>query len=283
MKVGLFPGQGIDKAGVLAALPEDHVRLREARRLLGYDLRRAVERSGRTIPTRIAQPAILTAGVIAFEGAVAEGDRFEWLAGHSLGEYTALVAAQAISFPQGLRLVAARGEAMKRAANRSEGGMVAVLRLDLDTVEAIARTNDVVVANDNTADQVVLSGDERGLAGAARDVSANGGRVVRLPVEGAFHGPAMDPAVDALDDALTHVMVRQPRIPVVSNVTERPYRAPGEVRKMLLRQLTGRVRFRGSMEWLRDQGVDEYRDLGPGRVVEGLARSVFGTREVARV
>ena len=282
MKVGLFPGQGIEGRQLLAALPDEHVRMREAYKLLGFDLRRAVERSVERVPTIVAQPAILTAGVIAFQSRVEEGARYDYLLGHSLGEFTALVAGRAISFPQGLRLVAARARAMRRAANRSEGGMAAVLGFSSERVHEFAARNALVVANDNSSRQVVVSGSEVGLAGIARDVARAGGRVVRLSVEGAFHSPAMAPALPDLDEALTHVAIRQPVVPVVSNVTARPYRAPGEIRRMLLHQLTGKVRFRESVEWLVTEGATDFEDLGPGRVVNGLIRANLKTPEVAR-
>jgi [acyl-carrier-protein] S-malonyltransferase len=281
MIVGLFPGQGVDKRLLLEALPENHVRLREAHKLLGFDLRRAVETGGPRLATTIAQPAILTAGVIAFESALASGSHFDYLLGHSLGEYTALVAGGAISFPQGIRLVAARADAMRRAANRSVGGMAAFIGMPRDRIDGLASSHGLVVANDNSPTQIVLSGSEEGLAEAAREAVDADARVVRLQVEGAFHSPFMAPAVSALDEALAHVIVRQPVVPVLSNVTARPYRAPGEIRKMLLEQLTGTVHFRGAVEWLVGAGMTDHIDLGPGRVVGRLVQATTGDRAAA--
>jgi malonyl CoA-acyl carrier protein transacylase len=273
----LFPGQGIEAKVVLGALDATHPKVVRASELLGYDLVRRVEQVARRVrgvlPTSLAQPAIFVAGLTSFEAAVSAGERFDCLAGHSLGEYTALVAGDSIPFGHGLKLVAARGEAMQRATVSHSGGMAAVLGLDLERITDIADGVDLTVANDNSPKQVVLSGDTEALALAAKAVSALGGRCVLLPVEGAFHSAAMDPAVDDLADALSSIDVRNPSIPVVSNITARPYRAPGEIRKLLVEQLTHRVRFRESLLYLEERGVTEFVDLGPGDIVRRLARA----------
>ena len=277
MRAGLFPGQGIEAGSVLKALPGDHPRIRKGCDLLGFDLVFRVEQIARrargTLPTSLAQPAIFLAGIIAFEHAVEHGETFDFFAGHSLGEYTALVAAGSISFKHGLKLVAARGEAMQRAANGTPGGMAAALGLDLADVAEIAAAHDLTIANDNSPTQAVLTGDSARLAEAAQAIRAAGGRCVLLPIEGAFHSRAMLSAVDELADALVATEIRNPSIPVISNVTARPYRAPGEIRKLLVEQLTGRVRFRESLHYLEQRGVTEFQDLGPGDIVGRLARA----------
>ena len=283
MKAGLFPGQGLDASVVLEALDPAHPRVESANQLLGYDLVGRVAQVARRVrgvlPTSLAQPAIFTAGVIAFDEAVAGDERFDYLAGHSLGEYTALVAARAIEFGPGLKLVLARGEAMQRVTRRSPGGMAALLGLGLRDAEEIAAAHGLTVANDNSPTQVVLSGDSEALATAAEATRAKKGRCILLSVEGAFHSAAMTPASDALLDALVDTEIRSPLVPVVSNVTARPYRAPGEIRKRLVEQLTGRVRFRESILYLAQRGVSEFVDLGPGDVVGRLARATVRTSE----
>lgn len=280
MRAALFPGQGIDARSLLGALGDGDPRVVQAADLLGYDPVGAIERMARqsrtVLPTELAQPAIYVASVAAHERAVAENERFDVFLGHSLGEYAALTAGGAISFAHGVRLVAARGEAMAEAAARRSGGMAAVLGLDIDVVERIADANGVVVANDNSPVQAVVSGDEAGLARVARAARAAGARCVRLDVEGAFHSDAMEPAAAALSEALVHTDVRSPRSPVISNRTARPYRAPGEIRKLLSEQLTHRVRFRESVEHAVACGVTDFVDLGPGRVVGRLARQTVG-------
>ena len=275
MNAGLFPGQGLPARAGLEALPKSDERLSTAREILGLDLRRRVEiasrRNGATLPTLIAQPAIFVAGIIALRRGEAEGRKWDCFAGHSLGEYTALVAGSSLSFENALIVVRARAEAMEEAGKAAPGGMAAVLGLDLDVVDDIATRSGIVVANDNAPGQVVLSGSEEGLAQAAGLVRSAGARSVLLDVSGPFHSPAMAAAAERLAEALERVEVKRPRVPVVSNVTARPHGAGHEIRSSLVEQLTHRVRFRESLEWLVRRGMDDFDDLGPGRIVAGLA------------
>lgn len=276
MTLGLFPGQGIKAKIVLEALTVDDPYLLQADDVLGYDLRRrtqiAAGNGTAVLPTAIAQPAIFVASMISWRG---ENRSFNCLTGHSLGEYAALVAAGSISFGHALCAVAVRADAMHRAARANPGGMAAVLGLDVAQASEIADATGAWIANDNAPGQVVLSGSEEILAAAGSLVRAAGGRSVLLDVSGPFHSPAMATAADALKDALDHVSIRSPRVPVISNVTARPYRAPGEIRKCLLLQLTEKVRFTESLRWLWDQGVRAFEDIGPGDVTAGLARRSF--------
>ena len=278
MKAGLFPGQGLDAKVVHAAIATDHPRVERATQLLGFDFVRRVEQVARrargVLPTALAQPAIFVAGVVSHERALESGESFGAYAGHSLGEYTALVAARSIPFDHGLRLVAARGAAMQAVARTESGGMAAVLGLEIGVVEQVATTHGLTLANDNAPSKTVLSGQTDALARAAEEVRQAGGRCVLLPLEGAFHSRAMEPAAEALAQALMKTEIRTPSVPVISNVTARPYRAPGEIRKLLLTQLTGRVRFRESLQLLSRSGVTDFVDLGPGDVVARLAHSV---------
>jgi [acyl-carrier-protein] S-malonyltransferase len=287
MKVGLFPGQGIAAERVLGALTPGDPFVASASEVLGYDLRRKVDiagrRKGAKLPTALAQPAIFVASIASWRRASEEGRRVDFLAGHSLGEYAALVAGESISFEQGLRAVAARGEAMQAAARATPGGMTAVLGLDLESVEDIARRSGVSVANDNAPGQVVVSGPEGALAEAAVLARSEGGRAVLLDVAGPFHTGAMAPAQAVLRDALDHVDVRSPGLPVVSNVSARPYRAPGEIRALLVSQLTDRVRFRESLLWLWRNGVRDFVDFGPGSVVGGIAQRTFRDQQASEV
>jgi [acyl-carrier-protein] S-malonyltransferase len=199
----------------------------------------------------------------------------DFLAGHSLGEYSALVAAGALSFEDGLRCVGVRADAMQQASRAAAGGMVAVLGLDLDAAEDIARGASLQIANDNAPGQTVLAGSETGLADAAAAVRAGGGRSVLLEVSGPFHTVAMAPAESPLRRALDGVDMRAPRVPVLSNVTARPHGGPEEISELLVRQLSARVRWRESLEWLWRAGQRDFDDLGPGRVVAGLAQRTF--------
>ena len=276
MKAALFPGQGVRIADLLAALPGDHPLVEEAETTLSLSLRQRLGRIAATsraqVPTELAQPALVVAGLVAYERAVEQGATFAALAGHSLGEYTALAAGGALRFRDVLRLVAARGEAMAAAARTAPGGMAAVLGLDIGNVEDLASEHGATVANDNAPGEVVVSGPDAALDAIAAAARTRGGRAIRLGVTGPFHSPAMEPAVARLQSALDAIEIRSPHIPVLSNTTARPYRAPGEIRKLLTAQLTGRVRWRESIEWLYSKDVSTFVDMGPGEVVGKLAR-----------
>lgn len=274
MRAALFPGQGVDAAAVLEGL--DGAPLLElANDLTCTDLAGAVAQcAGRArpvLPTAIAQPALVVGGLAAYEREVSTGASFGFFAGHSVGEYTALAAAGVFTPEDALRLVCVRGRAMRDAARAAGGGMAAVKGVDPDELEAICGRAGAVVANDNSPVQLVVSGPDDALAEVARLVRERGGRCLLLAVEGAFHSPAMASAADALRDALDRVDLRMPAGRVVANVTARPYRAPGEIRSLLVRQLTERVRFRESVEWMAAAGATEFVDLGPGRVAGKLA------------
>jgi [acyl-carrier-protein] S-malonyltransferase len=282
MRAGLFPGQGIPARVVLDALPSRHAVLDMAREVLGYDVRKRVEiaarREGAMLPTALAQPAIYAAGLIAHQ----ERGRplFDAFVGHSVGEYTALVAAGSMSPEQGFAIVRVRADAMEAASRAEKGGMAAVLRLDFETVSDVARRAEVHIANDNAPGQVVLAGSEAGLTTAASLVRAAKGRSVLLETAGAFHTHAMASARNALKAALDGAEISMPAVPVVANVSARPYGSAQDVREGLVEQLTGRVRFRESLEWLWARGIREFDDLGPGQIVGGLASRTF--RELAR-
>lgn len=284
--VALFPGQGIPANDVLGALPDKHALLDVANGVVGHDIKRKVEiasrRGNAPLPTSVAQTAIFVAGMIAWTDAPEEDRPIDFMAGHSLGEYTALVAAGAMSFKTGIEVVEARGRAMQIAARAAGGGMAALLGFSLAEAENIAAQSGTVVANDNAPNQVVISGTEDALSEAAAAARARGGRAVLLQVSGSFHSASMEPAAFGLQKALDYAEVAMPEIPVISNVSARPYRSPGEIRKLLTQQLTGRVRFRESIRWLAQQGVTSCRDFGPGRVVAGLFTRTTEHREVAR-
>lgn len=279
MRAALFPGQGVDAAAVLAAL-DDAPLLGLANDLTDTDLAAAVRRcAGRArpvLPTAIAQPALLVAGLAAHDREVASNGPFGFYAGHSVGEYTALAAAGALSHEDAVRLVCVRGRAMRDAARAAGGGMAAVKDVEAAELEDICERSGAVVGNDNSPAQLVVSGPDGALAEVARLVRERGGRCLLLAVEGAFHSPAMASAAAALRDALDHADLRMPTARVVANVTARPYRAPGEIRSLLTRQLTERVRFRESVEWMAASGASDFLDLGPGRVAGKLAAATVG-------
>lgn len=279
MRAALFPGQGVDAAAVLEALDGAPL-LERANELTGIDLVAAIERRLRrarpVLPTEIAQPALFVGGVAAHERDVGANGPFDFYAGHSVGEYAALAAAGALPAEDALRLVCVRGRAMRDAARSAGGGMAAVKGVAPADLDDLCSRAGAVVANDNSPAQLVVSGPDDALAEVAQLVRSHGGRCLLLAVEGAFHSPAMAAAAEPLADALDHVELRIPAARVVSNVTARPYRAPGEIRKLLVRQLTEPVRFRESVEWIAAAGATELVDLGPGRVAGKLADATMG-------
>jgi [acyl-carrier-protein] S-malonyltransferase len=272
VRAGLFPGQGIPAGTVLEGLPEDDPLVTEAQMTLGYPLRRRVKitarRKGALLATELAQPAIFVASVRGWREADAH---FDFYAGHSLGEYSALVAGGALSFTDALEIVRVRGEAMNAASKTAPGSMVAVLGMGVDAAAEIGERAGVKVANDNAPDQVVLAGPEEGLEKAATLVSDAGARSVLLEVSGPFHTEGVASAADDLRGVLASVDIRQPSVPVISNVTGRPYGSPDEIKELLVTQLTHPVRWRESVEFLWAQGARDFVDFGPGKVVAGLA------------
>ena len=254
---------------------------------LGWDLAETLRTASpdELRQTYIAQPAIFCVSVAALRALEAAAvPRPADVAGHSLGEFSALVAAGALSFEAGLLLVARRAEAMQRAADARPGSMSSVLGLSAEgvemAVEATAQGQVLAVANDNAPGNVVVSGEwtalER-LPAAAKELGAR--RVVPLNVGGAFHSPLMAPAVEVFQPHLAAAPLRDPAIPVVANATAEPVTSAEELRELLARQLTGRVRWTESVRRMVALGVDTFIEVGPGTVLGGLIkRSVEGTR-----
>jgi acyl transferase domain-containing protein len=255
----LFPGQGAQvpdlRERVAAARPD---LLERCIALVGEDPFPRITES-----TRFAQPAILCGSLAA--GVALDADVVA-VAGHSLGELAALVAAGALDEDDALALVVERGRLMAEAGG---GTMLALLGADPARATAIALAHGVVVANDNAPGQVVLSGDEERLKAVRRDAKAEGLRSLPLGVAGAFHSPAMEPAVEPFRAALAGVAFRAPRVPVVSGLTARPMEDP---RADLADALTGAVHFRGVLERLWADGARTFVDAGPGTVIAGLVR-----------
>jgi [acyl-carrier-protein] S-malonyltransferase len=257
---------------------------------LGWDLAETLRMASpdELRQTYIAQPAIFCVSVAALRALEAAGvPRPAYVAGHSLGEFSALVAAGALSFEAGLLLVARRAEAMQRAADARPGSMSSVLGLSAEgvemAVEATAQGQVLAVANDNAPGNVVVSGEWTALVrlpAAAKELGAR--RVVPLNVGGAFHSPLMAPAVEVFEPHLAAAPLRDPAIPVVANATAEPVSDADELRRLLARQLTGRVRWTESVRRMAALGVDTFIEVGPGTVLSGLIkRTVEGTKVLA--
>ena len=278
----LFPGQGSQHVGMgrelAGAYPEARRIFDEADDVLGVGLTRIMWEGPEEVltETRNAQPAIL-AHSVAVHAVVRDrlGD-VALAAGHSLGEFSAWVAAGSLTFREALEAVRLRGELMFSAGRERPGTMAAILGLDDEAVETVCagvEEGTCVPANFNSAGQVVVSGDRPGVEAAmeaAREAGAK--RVVELNVSGAFHSPLMEPAEPGLRDKLDSVDFADPTVPVVSNVTATPVRSGDEARELLVRQLTSPVRWAASVSTMVEAGVERFAELGPGRVLCGLNR-----------
>jgi [acyl-carrier-protein] S-malonyltransferase len=284
----LFPGQGAQTVGMARqlceTLPAARKLFEEAAEVLGYDLA-AVCANGpaeRLNSTAVSQPAIFVSSLAALESLRAsEPDavtRCDAAAGLSLGEYTALAFAGALSFRDGLRVVQRRGEAMQAAADATPSGMVSVLALEQPKVEelcAAARgAGTLQVANLLCPGNTVVSGDRAACDRLEKLAGEAGARTVRLAVAGAFHTDLMKPADRALAAVLAGVDLRPPRVPVWSNVDAQPHTDPAEIRGLLERQVLQPVRWEQTMRNLLAAGFDCYYEIGPGRVLAGLLKRV---------
>ena len=232
--------------------------------------------------TDVSQPALLATSIAVLRSAWGRGglDKVSWeyTAGLSLGEYTALVFANALDLEAALKLVYQRGRFMQEACDGNPGGMVCVLGLDPEQVKAICQeagsAGTVVAANFNCPGQVVISGERPALALASELARARGARLIELQVAGAFHSPLMAPAAAKLRAALAEVEIRAPKVPVVSNVSGEPTSSPEVIRGHLGRQITSPVVWQQSVEHMLAEGTTEFYEIGAGKVLAGLIRRI---------
>jgi [acyl-carrier-protein] S-malonyltransferase len=263
----LFPGQGSQTADMRETVERHRPDLLElAQREVGPDLfERAAD------GTRWAQPAIFCAALAGWESMREEVEP-DAMAGHSLGEITALVAAGALSDEDGLRLVAARGRLMQEAAEETgDGGMTAVRARDdnRELIAEVAAATNVAIANDNAPDQLVLSGAVSALDAAEAQLKERGVRGKRLPVAGAFHSPLMEPAVEPFRALVNETEIGEPRVPVYSCVTAEPF---DDIPGLLVRAITEPVRWLAVMHALDARGVTDFVETGPGQVLTNLVK-----------
>ncbi len=290
----LFPGQGAQETGMGRDLAAGYASARRvfqtANERLDLELDRLCFEGPDEVLARsdIAQPAILTVSVAALRALEEEASGLPPVAasaGLSLGEYTALVAAGALAFPDAVEVVRRRGTYTQEACDANPGTMYSILGLEDAAIEdACARAREqtaggVWPANYNCPGQLVISGEEQAVETAAticREMGAR--RAIQLDVAGAFHTELMQPAAEKLGPVLRETEFRNPRHTVVANVTGRPVTDPDEIRRRLIEQITGPVRWSSSMEWLVEQGVEEFCEVGPGRVLCGLLRRIDRSR-----
>jgi len=281
----IFPGQGSQCVGMGTALAESYPEAREvfddARSVLGDELIAAIKDGPKSVlnDTRTAQPALLTASIAAYVCLIEQGLRPDAVAGHSLGEYSALVAADAFDLPTALGVVQKRGQLMGAAAEMCEGSMMAVMGLTLDDVRAVletARSAGIVeIANLNCPGQIVISGEFDALDAARRAAEDAGAkRVVDLEVSGPFHSSLMKTVADLFGDYLKQHEISAPQVAFVPNVTGRFTADPDEIRVLLGMQIYRSVLWEDSVRQLIEFGCDRFVEIGPGTVLRGLVRRI---------
>lgn len=286
MTAYIFPGQGSQFPGMGQDLYENSSlardRFEQANAILGFNITNLLfEGSKEDLQqTSVTQPALFLHAVILRE---VMGDQFQpaMVAGHSLGEFSALTAAGALSFEDGLQLVRARATAMQEACELQPGSMTAVLGLEDAAVEKICSQHEgVVAANFNCPGQVVISGEKKALENISTALEAAGARrVVPLPVGGAFHSPLMEPARVSLAAAIEATTFSTPVCPVFQNVSAQAEQEAQKIKAQLIAQLTGAVRWTQTVEQMIADGAKEFIEVGPGKVLQGLVRKI--NREVA--
>ena len=282
MKAFVFPGQGAQFVGMGKDLYENNPVAKEmfdkANEILGFNITdlmfNGTDEDLRQ--TKVTQPAIFLHSVIL---AKTMGDAFDpdMVAGHSLGEFSALVVAGALSFEDGLKLVSKRAMAMQAACEAQPGTMAAILGLEDHVVEEICASVDgiVVAANYNCPGQLVISGAVEAVDAACEKAKAAGARrALRLPVGGAFHSPLMEPAKQELEKAISEAPFQTPVCPIYQNVDAKPYTDPAQIKANLIAQLTAPVRWTYIVKNMLADGVTEFTELGPGTVLQGLIRKV---------
>lgn len=294
----MFPGQGSQSVGMGKALADAFPQARdvfaEVDEALGEDLSTIIwEGPAETLTlTENAQPALMAVSIAAMRALEANGVELAadvaYVAGHSLGEYSALAAAGTFQLADAARLLRIRGRAMQAAVPVGAGAMAALIGLDFAAADQIAKDaahgQVCGVANDNGAGQVVISGDRAGIERALELAKERGARrAVLLPVSAPFHCALMAPASQAMEAALQDVELSPPAVPLVANVVAGPISDPNEIRRRLIEQVTSMVRWRESVTWLSNSGVDLFVEVGAGKVLSGLAKRIAETAETLTV
>ncbi|MDS1134727.1 ACP S-malonyltransferase [Nitratireductor indicus] len=284
-----FPGQGSQAVGMgrdlAEAFPEARAVFEEVDDALGQKLSKVMWEGpeDELTLTANAQPALMAVSIAAMrvmeKGGLSLKDKVAFVAGHSLGEYSALCAAGTFSLADTARLLRIRGNAMQAAVPVGEGAMAAIIGLEAADVEKaceqVAAGTVCQIANDNGGGQLVISGAKPAVEHAARIATEMGAkRAIMLPVSAPFHSALMQPAADAMREALAEVARNTPVVPVIANVTVSPISDPDEIAARLVEQVTGRVRWRETVAWFADNGVETLYEVGSGKVLSGLARRI---------
>ena len=293
MRAFIFPGQGSQSVGMGKALAESSSAARhlfeEVDEALGQKLFRLMAEGppDELTLTENAQPAIMANAVATLRVSGISIDKADFVAGHSLGEYSALCAAGSFDLATTARLLRLRGQAMQRAVPVGQGAMAALLGASVEiaraVAEAAAQGEICVVANDNDPSQVVISG-HRGAIERALDIAKEKGakRAVLLPVSAPFHSPLMEPAAREMEQALAEVAIDEPAVPLYANVTAAPVEDPDEIRRLLVEQVTGMVRWRESVAAMAEAGVDHFVEFG-GKVLGPMVKRIAPDAKVTSV
>ena len=289
MKAYVFPGQGSQYPGMGKELYENSAIAAEmferANEILGFRISDIMFNGSadQLRATNVTQPAVFLHSVIL---AQMMGITPDAVAGHSLGEFSALVAAGALSFEQGLTLVAKRAAAMHKACQSTEGAMAAVISPDIATIEEVCNKTEgvVVAANYNAPGQTVISGEEEAVNAACAALKVAGiRRALLLPVAGAFHSPLMESARTELEQAIAEAEFTIPRCPIYQNVDSKPHTDPEQIKANLIKQLTAPVRWSQNVEQMIADGINSFTEVGCGTVLQGLIRKTNSDVEVESV
>lgn len=285
----IFPGQGAQFSGMGKSLYDERALAKEmfeqANEILGFRITDIMfDGSAEDLKqTKVTQPAVFLHSVVLFE--TTPELKPDMVAGHSLGEFSALVAARVLSFADALTLVSKRAQAMQKACEATPSTMAAVLGLEDAKVEEICAgiTDEIVVAaNYNCPGQLVISGSNEGIAKAIEALKAAGAkRALPLPVGGAFHSPLMEPAREELQAAIMDIHFANPTCPIYQNVDAQPYIDPGSIRQNLINQLTAPVRWTQSIQHMVSNGATHFTEIGPGNVLQGLVKKIAKDVEVS--
>ncbi|KMY49414.1 ACP S-malonyltransferase [Peribacillus loiseleuriae] len=282
----VFPGQGSQNVGMGKDLFEQNEKVQQtfhiADTTLNYSLSDLIFNGPqeKLTLTYHAQPAILTVSYALLEALKVEGISPDYTAGHSLGEYSALVASQAIDFKDAVHTVSKRGEFMEEAVPNGQGAMAAILGMDreklADITESVTKNGDPVqLANINCPGQIVISGSATGVEQAGKEAKELGAkRAITLDVSGPFHSVLMEPAASKLQSVLDEIDVRDAKVPVISNVTAQPVTTANEIKERLIEQLYSPVLWEDSVKTLLSLGVDTFIEVGPGKVLSGLIKKI---------
>jgi [acyl-carrier-protein] S-malonyltransferase len=287
----LFPGQGSQYPGMADPWlehTEGRRQIEQASEALGWDVAEAGRDPEKLKRTEIVQPAVVACDLAAFAVLRSEGVPCHAVAGHSLGEYAALIAAGAVDFTSGLSTLATRAEAMAKASDDNPGGMTALIGLSSEDAaeicEVAGRGDVITVANENAPRQIVLSGSVSAIERAEVLARGRGGRAVRLQVAGAFHSPLMQSAVQPVREAISRIEFRRPSFPVLPNASGKPTTQPVVLRDLLARHLISPVFWSRSVEAMaNDLGIDWFLEAGPGDVLAKLVRRIAPATSVRLV